>query len=171
MKTFNYSERNAMKTYLLIFPYLTLWIVSLIWYFGGVVRLINSVNNNGFKLNILLFSIVFFIPYFYIYKLIIPKIKININNERIVFTKTGKTDLVISIANISCMKQNENDMNSLNLYDKNESLIIVIKPNTNDNNLVNEIAEAIQQLASFKKETVIKKFLNTSYLSVIYQKM
>jgi hypothetical protein len=160
-----------MKTYLLIFPYLTLWIVSLIWYFGGVVRLINSVNNNGFKLNILLFSIVFFIPYFYIYKLIIPKIKININNERIVFTKTGKTDLVISIANISCMKQNENDMNSLNLYDKNESLIIVIKPNTNDNNLVNEIAEAIQQLASFKKETVIKKFLNTSYLSVIYQKM
>jgi hypothetical protein len=81
MKTFNYSERNAMKTYLLLFPYLTLWIVLLIWYFGGVVRLINSVNNNGFKLNILLFSIVFFIPYFYIYKLIIPKIKININNS------------------------------------------------------------------------------------------
>lgn len=134
MKTFEFKQHQVKKAFLIGIPYLIVVFLICYFLFGGINGMADKVNNMGSFRGALVIGAVILIPLFLIQRIAHPKIRVDIDSEKITVKQKGKTDLHILLNSIGKIDMNISVINRINMYNKQGQLItffmipIILKP-------------------------------------------
>lgn len=171
MKIFKTTQHNIIRIAVTIMVYLTIWITGTSIYFGGFTALLNKINNyGGSTTQQLIIATLILAPYFVIQYLINPKITITVEDERLRITQKGQSEKIILFQDIHSMHVNVESMNTLCIRNRHNHALYTLTSKTNENNLIENIPNAIAEKSDFKKQSISKKYLNKTYHTITYSK-
>jgi len=161
MKTFEFKQHQVKKALLIGIPYLAAVFFLCYFLFGGINGMADKVNNMGSFRGAFVIGVVILIPLFLILKIAHPKIRVDIDSEKITVKQKGKSDLQIPLNSIGKIDMNIAVINRINLYSK-EGQLITFFHDTNNPETSKLIFNEIERNLNFDCTSGNKIFFNTT---------
>ena len=161
MKTFEFKQHQVKKAFLIGIPYLIAVFFICYFLFGGINGMADKVNNMGSFRGALVIGAVILIPLFLIQRIAHPKIRVDIDSEKITVKQKGKTDLHILLNSIGKIDMNISVINRINIYNKQGQLITFFH-DTNNSETAKLIFNEIERNLNFDCTSGSKNFFNTT---------
>lgn len=166
MKTFHFKQNDKKRGAILAIAYLT--IVFMIFYFlyGGLIGMADKVNSMGSaKGTGFIVGIIVLLPFVILLRLIQPKVAVDIDAQKMVVAQTGKEVVVVPLSTIDRMELNTTNINKLDIYDKQNNLLVHFQA-ANEGNIIKQIADELSS-NGFEKNKGSRKYFNTSIETLI----
>ncbi|MCT3817450.1 hypothetical protein CMT92_12935 [Elizabethkingia anophelis] len=161
MKTFEFKQHQVKKAFFIGIPYLIVVFLICYFLFGGINGMVDKVNNMGSFRGAFVIGAVILIPLFLIQRIAHPKIRVDIDSEKITVKQKGKTDLHILLNSIGKIDMNISVINRINMYNK-EGQLITFFHDTNNSETAKLIFNEIERNSNFDCTSGSKIFFNTT---------
>ncbi len=146
MKTFQFKQYNTQKAVIVAVLYLLLVFFLAYLLLGGINGMADTVNNMGSAKGAgFVVGIVVIVPLFVLLRILNPAVAVDIDERKMTVRQKGKQDMMIHFNAIDRLELNVKNVNRLDIYDKQNNLLVYLQPNSQPQILqpiINDIIKA-----------------------------
>ena len=171
MKTFKFKQHNQQKA--IPFAIIYLIIAFTLFYFicGGIIGMANQVNKIGSaKAAGIIVAILVLGPFFILLQLLHHKIEVDIDSLKLFVKKNNKECNVINLDTIDKLELNKTKVNRLDVYDRQNNLLIYFHP-VNAPDVLNQIIKEIASSGNFVRTTGTQSYFSTKIETFTYKRI
>ncbi len=148
-------------------------IVFALFYYvlGGIIGMANQVNRIGSpKAAGLIVAVLVLGPFFLLLQLLHQKIELDINSREMIVKRKGKAAVIINLATIHKMEFNATSINRLDIYDRQNNLLINFHP-ANTPDVAKQIIKEICGTTNFERKAGSKSYFRTRIETLTYTRV
>ena len=136
--------------------------------FGGIFGMADAVDNIGSaKASGFLIGLAVLAPFFIILTMLMPKIAVEVFDDKLVFFNNKKENKTISFNDISKIQINVSNLNQMDFFDLNGSVFIKIQPQ-NKPEILKGIITEIGKQAKMTKQVGTKNYFGKNIETITY---
>lgn len=136
--------------------------------FGGIFGMADAVDNIGSaKASGFLIGLAVLAPFFIILTILMPKIAVEVFDDRLVFFNNKKENKTISFNDISKIQINVSNLNQMDFFDLHGSMFIKIQPQ-NKPEILKGIITEIGKQAKMTKQVGTKNYFGKNIETITY---
>lgn len=131
MKRFQFKQYNVQKAVIVAVLYLLLVFSLAYFLLGGINGMSDKVNSMGSAKGAgFVVGIAVIAPLFVILRFLNPSVTVDIDDRKMTIRQKGKQDMMIHFNAIDRLELNVKNVNRLDIYDKQNNLLVHLQPNS-----------------------------------------
>lgn len=168
MKKIQFKQNDLKRGIPFATIYLSLVFTVCYVKFGGMLGMADAVDNIGSAKGAgILIGLAVLAPFFIILMLLMPKISVEIFQDKVTITKGKKNPKVMFYNELSRLQVNVTNLNQLEFIGNNNSILCQIQPQ-NKPEAIGEIISEISKHVELTKQTGSKNYFGKSFETTTY---
>ncbi|MGN7787871.1 hypothetical protein ACTJIJ_25270 [Niabella sp. 22666] len=168
MTTFQFKQHHTQKAIIIAVLYLVIAFFIAYFSLGGINGMADKVNAMGSAKGAgFVVGIVVIAPLFILLRFLNPTVVVDIDDRKMTIRQKGKQDLMIHFNAIDRLELNVKNVNRLDIYDKQNNLLVYLQPN-NQPQILQPIINNIVNATGFHAIRGSRKIMGNKIDTLLY---
>ncbi|WP_114792558.1 hypothetical protein U0035_02255 [Niabella yanshanensis] len=168
MKTYHLKQHSIPRSITIAIIYLIVIFALSSFFFGGINGMADKVNSMGSAKGAgFVVGIAVIAPLFILLRFLNPTVTVDIDDRKMTIRQKGKQDLLIHFNAIDRLELNVKNVNRLDIYDKQNNLLVYLQPN-NQPQILQPIIRNIVNATGFHVIRGSRKIMGNKIDTLLY---